>query len=70
MFKPLLILKTLKLSLGLAMSCKKYFIKDQQISRHFVQFSECLYRSLPFLAIQTINLTSRISANHDKGFGF
>ena len=39
---------------------------DHQIARHFVHYSECLYHS------SQINhfLTSRISANHDKGLRF
>ena len=50
---------------------KRYFIIDQQIVRNFVHFSECSYHLLPFYTTQMINpfLTSRISANHDKGLG-
>ena len=49
---------------------KIYFIIDQQIARHFVQYSECLSHPLPFYATQIINPfpNSRISANHEKGY--
>ena len=49
---------------------KRYFIIDQQLARQFVQYSECLY--LLFYATPIINpfLTSKISANHNKGLGF
>ena len=42
---------------------------DQQKARNFVHYSECLSNPLPFYATQIINpfLTSRISANHNKG---
>ena len=45
---------------------------DQQISRHFVHYSVCLYHLLPFYATQIINplLTSMISANNNKVLGF
>ena len=51
---------------------KKYFLIDQQIARHFVHYSKCLYNPLPFNATQIDNpfLTSRISSNHDRGLGF
>ena len=51
---------------------KRYFIIDQQIARHSVHYSECLYHPLPIYATQMIKhfLTSRISTNHDKGFEF
>ena len=51
---------------------KRYFIINQQIARHFVQYSECLYHPLPFYVTPIINsfLTSGITANHDKGLGF
>ena len=51
---------------------KRYFMIDQKILRHFVQYSECLYIPLPFNATQMINpfLTAMISANNDKGFVF
>ena len=41
---------------------KRYFIIDQQIARHFVHYSECLYQLLPYYAVKIINalLTSRI----------
>ena len=41
---------------------KRYFIIDQEIMRHFVHYSECLYLPLPFSATQIINtfLTLRI----------
>ena len=48
------------------------FIIDQQILRHFLQYSECLTNPLPFYATQIIkhfpNL--RTIGNHDKGWGF
>ena len=45
---------------------KRYFIIDQQIARHFLDSSECLYQPLPVYVNQIIYpfLTSRISANH------
>ena len=48
---------------------KRYLIIDQQIARHFVQYSEYLSHSLPFYPTQMINpiLNLRISANHNKG---
>ena len=48
---------------------ERYFIEYQQIEQHLVHFSECLYQEVPFYATQIIKpyLTSRISANHDKG---
>ena len=51
---------------------KRYFLIDQQIARHFVHYSECLYHPLIYYATQIINpfLTLRILANHDKGLGF
>ena len=47
---------------------KIYFIIDQQIARHFVQFSECLSSPIHSYATQIIKpfLSSRILANHDK----
>ena len=50
--------------------CKRYFIVEQQLSRYFEHYSECLYHPLPFYATQITNhfLSSRISANHDKVF--
>ena len=35
---------------------KRYFMIDQQISRHFVLYSEYLYHPLPFYAIKIITL--------------
>ena len=51
---------------------KRYFIKDQQIARHSVHYSECLSNPLPFYSNQIINpfLNSRISANDNKGLEF
>ena len=51
---------------------KRYFIIDHQIARHFLHYSECSYHPLPFYATQMITplLSSRISANQDKGLGF
>ena len=51
---------------------KRYFIIDHQIARYFVHFSECLLNPLSFYATQIIIpfLHLRISANHDKGWGF
>ena len=51
---------------------KLYFIIDQQIVRHFVQYCECLSNLLLYYATQIINpfLNSRISANPEKGQGF
>ena len=50
---------------------KRYFIKDQQIARNFVHYSESLYppHSLLTNATKKNNpfLTSKILANHDKG---
>ena len=47
---------------------KRYLMIDQQIARHFVHFSKCLYTLLPFCATQLINpfLTAKIIANHNK----
>ena len=49
---------------------KRYYIIDQQIPLHFVQYSECLSNPLLFYATRIINpfLNSRISANHAKGY--
>ena len=49
-----------------------YSIIDQQIARHFVHISECIYQPLPLYATQIINLflTKKKSANHYKGLGF
>ena len=49
---------------------KRYSIIDQQLARHFVQYSEWLTISLPFYATQIIDpfLTLRISANPDFRF--
>ena len=46
---------------------KRYFIIDQQIARHFVHHSECLY-----VLLKIINsfLASWILANHTKGLDF
>ena len=56
-------------AINLLTNYKRYFIIDQQIARHFVQYSE--YLSNPDLnyAPQIINLLifSIISTNHDKG---
>ena len=51
---------------------KRYFTIHQQIVRHFVHYSECLYHPLPFYANQIIGnfLTSRMWANQDKWLGF
>ena len=52
---------------------KRYFIIDQQIARHLVSYSICLYQPpLPFYVTQIINpfLASTMSANHDKGLEF
>ena len=45
---------------------------DRQIARHFVHYSECLSKSLPFYATQMINpfLNLRILVKHDKGLGY
>ena len=46
---------------------KRYFILEQQIARHFVQYSGCLYAS-PFMQLKKCTFfILRISANHDKG---
>ena len=47
---------------------KRYFIIDQQITRHFVHYGECLYLPFPIYATKKINsyLTLRISAHHDE----
>ena len=34
---------------------KIYFVIDQQMARHFVQYSECLSKTLPNYATQIIN---------------
>ena len=49
-----------------------YFLIDQQIACYFVHYSICLYHPPLFYATQTIDpfLTSRISANHEKGWDF
>ena len=53
---------------------KRYFIIDKQIARHFVQYTECLYATLPipFYVTQFLDpfLNLRILTNHDKGKGF
>ena len=43
---------------------QKIFQIDQQISQHFVQYSECLSKTPSLLC--NLFLNSRISANHDK----
>ena len=47
---------------------KRYFIIDQQIAQHFLQYSECLSNPLRFYKTQIINLflNPRISANSVK----
>ena len=51
---------------------KRYLIVDHKVARHFLHYSECLSNPLSFYATQMINPfpNSRISANHDKVFGF
>ena len=45
---------------------KGYFIIDQQIVRHFLQYSKC---PLPFYVTEIAPFPdSRISADHDKGW--
>ena len=48
---------------------KRDFIIEKQIARHFLQYSECLSKPLPFYATQIIEpfLNSKTLANHDKG---
>ena len=60
------------MGLQILSSAKRYFIIDQQIARHFVLYSECLYHPLSFYGNQiiTLFLTSTILAKHDKGLGF
>ena len=51
---------------------KRYFLIDQQIARHFMQYSDNLPNPLPFNANQITNLflNSRTSTNHDKKWRF
>ena len=51
---------------------KRYSIIDQQIARHFVHYTECLYHhpSLLYNSYNSHFLASRISANYDKGLEF
>ena len=66
----LLIKSSMKIYYNLLHYYKRYFIIDPKKMWHFVHYSECLYRPLPFYTTQVINpfLTSRISGNHSKGF--